>query len=334
MIDNMIMCAKCEDSRATMYCVNDDAYLCQVCDEEHHANPLGAKHVRQRIDTVYKTQVSGTSFDDVAVVPQLGGQDDLFSSDVLFPEVDMPSMKTEDLGQFDDLFSCLPDDAAFGVVPQSTDMVPQAPNMVPQNNVFIKSSKMSQHDVMPEMNEEHVMVPQMVPCLEGEVEPLAFIDVDAPVVEEKEEEEMRGEKRRRAVHGAYNDDDDFEYSSFLEDEEDDNDDADFYVTPRRVGSRSRRLTRRTMTNHQNAQHLSAHMVEEPELTREERVARYRAKRARRCFQKTIRYQSRKAYAEIRPRIKGRFVSHEEYAEYMAQKQQEEQQQEAVVPGSC
>eukprot|EP00889_Picochlorum_renovo_P001530 jgi/Picre1/28560/NNA_003962.t1 len=77
-------------SRATMYCVNDDAYLCQVCDEEHHANPLGAKHVRQRIDTVYKTQVSGTSFDDVAVVPQLEGQDDLFSSDVLFPEVDVP----------------------------------------------------------------------------------------------------------------------------------------------------------------------------------------------------------------------------------------------------
>lgn len=56
---------------------------------------------------------------------------------------------------------------------------------------------------------------------------------------------------------------------------------------------------------------------EPELTREERVQRYREKRARRNFRKTIRYQSRKAYAEIRPRIKGRFVSPEEYAAYMA-----------------
>lgn len=311
------MCAKCEDSRATMYCVNDDAYLCHVCDEEHHANPLGAKHVRQRLDTVFKTEVSATSFDDVAVVPQLGGQDGLFSSDVLFPEMDMPSMKTEDLGQFDDLFSCLPHDGSYGVVPQSRDMMET-------NHVFIKSSKASQHDVM---------VPQMVPCLEGEMEPLAFIDVDVFEGEEQQEEERKVEKRRRTVQGAYNDDDEFDYSSFLEDEEDDNDDADFYVTPRRVGSRSRRLTRRTMANHQNAQeNFSAHMIDEPELTREERVARYRAKRARRCFQKTIRYQSRKAYAEIRPRIKGRFVSHEEYAEYKAQKQQQEQQQEAVVPG--
>uniref|UniRef100_A0A0E0ASV3 CCT domain-containing protein n=1 Tax=Oryza glumipatula TaxID=40148 RepID=A0A0E0ASV3_9ORYZ len=41
--------------------------------------------------------------------------------------------------------------------------------------------------------------------------------------------------------------------------------------------------------------------------REERVRRYREKRKNRKFQKTIRYASRKAYAEARPRIKGRFV---------------------------
>lgn len=39
--------------------------------------------------------------------------------------------------------------------------------------------------------------------------------------------------------------------------------------------------------------------------------RYREKRKRRTFEKTIRYQSRKAYAEIRPRIKGRFATKEE-----------------------
>jgi hypothetical protein len=47
------------------------------------------------------------------------------------------------------------------------------------------------------------------------------------------------------------------------------------------------------------------------LTRKERVARYREKRKRRTFEKTIRYQSRKAYAEVRPRIKGRFATKEE-----------------------
>nr|GEU54287.1 zinc finger protein CONSTANS-LIKE 5 [Tanacetum cinerariifolium] len=41
--------------------------------------------------------------------------------------------------------------------------------------------------------------------------------------------------------------------------------------------------------------------------REARVMRYREKRKNRKFEKTIRYASRKAYAETRPRIKGRFA---------------------------
>ncbi|RRT55490.1 hypothetical protein B296_00045314 [Ensete ventricosum] len=45
--------------------------------------------------------------------------------------------------------------------------------------------------------------------------------------------------------------------------------------------------------------------------REARVLRYREKRKNRRFVKTIRYASRKAYAETRPRIKGRFVKRSE-----------------------
>ncbi|PWZ22012.1 Zinc finger protein CONSTANS-LIKE 3 [Zea mays] len=41
--------------------------------------------------------------------------------------------------------------------------------------------------------------------------------------------------------------------------------------------------------------------------REARLMRYREKRKNRRFDKTIRYASRKAYAETRPRIKGRFA---------------------------
>ncbi|XP_021723810.1 zinc finger protein CONSTANS-LIKE 4-like [Chenopodium quinoa] len=43
------------------------------------------------------------------------------------------------------------------------------------------------------------------------------------------------------------------------------------------------------------------------MDREARVLRYREKRKNRKFEKTIRYASRKAYAETRPRIKGRFA---------------------------
>ncbi|KAI4377669.1 hypothetical protein MLD38_015258 [Melastoma candidum] len=47
------------------------------------------------------------------------------------------------------------------------------------------------------------------------------------------------------------------------------------------------------------------------MDREARVMRYREKRKNRKFEKTIRYASRKAYAEARPRIKGRFVKQRE-----------------------
>ncbi|KAH0671182.1 hypothetical protein KY285_025404 [Solanum tuberosum] len=47
------------------------------------------------------------------------------------------------------------------------------------------------------------------------------------------------------------------------------------------------------------------------LDREARVMRYREKRKNRKFEKTIQYASRKAYAETRPRIKGRFAKRTE-----------------------
>ncbi|URD86701.1 Zinc finger protein CONSTANS-LIKE [Musa troglodytarum] len=45
--------------------------------------------------------------------------------------------------------------------------------------------------------------------------------------------------------------------------------------------------------------------------REAKVMHYREKRKNRRFKKTIRYASRKAYAQARPRIKGRFVKQSE-----------------------
>ncbi|CAH9107986.1 unnamed protein product [Cuscuta europaea] len=47
------------------------------------------------------------------------------------------------------------------------------------------------------------------------------------------------------------------------------------------------------------------------VDREAKVLRYREKRKNRKFEKTIRYASRKAYAETRPRIKGRFAKRSE-----------------------
>nr|AGO03827.1 CCT-domain protein [Sorghum bicolor]AGO03833.1 CCT-domain protein [Sorghum bicolor] len=41
--------------------------------------------------------------------------------------------------------------------------------------------------------------------------------------------------------------------------------------------------------------------------REAKLMRYKEKRMMRCYEKQIRYASRKAYAQVRPRVKGRFA---------------------------
>jgi zinc finger protein CONSTANS len=77
-----------------------------------------------------------------------------------------------------------------------------------------------------------------------------------------------------------------------------------------------------------------HVGSEKPLGREERVMRYREKRKRRTFEKTIRYQSRKAYAEIRPRIKGRFATKEEVAAMKAAGTFPHMPEDLVVPVIC
>ncbi|XP_013621617.1 PREDICTED: zinc finger protein CONSTANS-LIKE 5 [Brassica oleracea var. oleracea] len=72
------------------------------------------------------------------------------------------------------------------------------------------------------------------------------------------------------------------------------------------GTTSVPFNRRTITT------STATTGEQPSsMDREARVLRYREKRKNRKFEKTIRYASRKAYAESRPRIKGRFAKRTE-----------------------
>uniref|UniRef100_A0A0A9D1Y1 CCT domain-containing protein n=1 Tax=Arundo donax TaxID=35708 RepID=A0A0A9D1Y1_ARUDO len=64
--------------------------------------------------------------------------------------------------------------------------------------------------------------------------------------------------------------------------------------------------------------------------REARLMRYREKRKNRRFEKTIRYASRKAYAETRPRIKGRFAKR---ADHDADADDVDAETEVAVPSA-
>ncbi|KAJ3694778.1 hypothetical protein LUZ60_000155 [Juncus effusus] len=65
----------------------------------------------------------------------------------------------------------------------------------------------------------------------------------------------------------------------------------------------------TMTDISNCHLFPGSSIQtNPQFDREARVMRYKEKKKTRKFEKTVRYASRKAYAEARPRIKGRFAN--------------------------
>nr|AER41582.1 CCT+motif+family+protein [Oryza brachyantha] len=53
--------------------------------------------------------------------------------------------------------------------------------------------------------------------------------------------------------------------------------------------------------------LNPNMVVGATVEREAKLMRYKEKRKKRCYEKQIRYASRKAYAQMRPRVRGRFA---------------------------
>lgn len=70
------------------------------------------------------------------------------------------------------------------------------------------------------------------------------------------------------------------------------------------------------------------------LGREARLLRYKQKKKHLRFEKTIRYASRKAYAESRPRYKGRFIKQQadEYSKAAGVNRNGKRSQ-AVVPAA-
>jgi hypothetical protein len=258
----------------------------------------------------------GFDCDDVAVVPQMTVDDGI--SSMMFPTSNTrSSLDLFQLGEFGgpieteaeaekangskfvpvDLPSLELADLDFAV-PEPLAEAPAAPavSTMPTLGEFIPNSL---PDLIMESEDEDVEADDAaVPTFPVR----AKATMTKPTVARKT---LSSAKRSRtAGHGYARSD--FAYSNEWESDGAESDDE--YVAPRR----GRRVSRRPAAR-------SAGALEEADnLTREERVARWLEKKKRRVFKKTVRYESRKQYADKRPRIKGRFVAPEIYAAYMAQ----------------
>ncbi|CAK9138502.1 unnamed protein product [Ilex paraguariensis] len=267
------MCEVCEQSPATVTCKADAASLCVTCDRDiHSANPLARRHQRFPVVPFY---------DSAAVVKNHhdshGGDDD--ASEKYFSDVDGGTEEAE---------------AASWLLTNPN------PNKV--IDVFDEMDSYLDLDLMSGDGKQQIQNHQQYSCGADRVVPVHGEDglrrpqVEGPVVDgfPTSEVDYSGSKPF-----MYN----FTSQSISQSVSSSSLDVGVVPDHNAMADVSNSFAVKNTTD----------TVPNPlcGMDREARVMRYREKRKNRKFEKTIRYASRKAYAETRPRIKGRFAKRSE-----------------------
>lgn len=272
-------CALCKIAAAVVYCVNDDANLCAHCDKElHSSNPLAARHDRQCLAAKVHDA-------DSFALPTLEVSEE--------PGV-VPQMPDLGASIFED---CFPGFES---------------NIMSANPVSLFED---QENLLNLGDFGSVMSDAVVPLFSKDKEEQTFFNFlknnQAPLRNNQWDSPSFDFAMVPQITPAI-----------------DFDNEDFHLAPTKAERRPRNGMAHThgdpsfrsvgTRRNPEGRAVALDMPEERELTRAERVARWREKRSRRNFQRRVRYESRKAYADVRPRIKGRFVSPEEFAAYVAE----------------
>ncbi|KAL4325214.1 hypothetical protein GQ457_11G016390 [Hibiscus cannabinus] len=272
-----LVCEVCEQAPAHVTCKADAAALCVTCDRDiHSANPLARRHERVPLAPFYGSVKPDTAFNFL---------DDRYFSDV---DGDAENSSREEA------------EAASWLLPNPNNhKTHESPDVNTGQYVFSEMDPYLDLDygsVDPKMEARDHDQEQNSSATDGVV-PVQNKTVQAPVVNDHcFDSDFTTPK---AFPYDYN----YNYNPHCLSHSLSSSSLDVGVVP--DGS--------TMTDISvpcgkwSTESTLQTVVQLSSAEREARVLRYREKRKNRKFEKTIRYASRKAYAEVRPRIKGRFA---------------------------
>ncbi|EOY29267.1 CONSTANS-like 4 [Theobroma cacao] len=265
------VCEVCEQAPAHVTCKADAAALCVTCDRDiHSANPLARRHERVPVTPFYDSVNSVPAVKPNGVVN--------FLDERYFSEVDGDADVSREEAE-----------AASWLLPNPNHKAVESPDVNTGQYVFSEMDPYLDLDyghVDPKMEAQE----QNSSGTDGVV-PVQSKSVQAPMVNDHcFDLDFTGSKPFAYGYNAHCVSHSVSSSSL-----------DVGVVPdgSAMTDISNPYGRGAESTHQTVQLSSA--------DREARVLRYREKRKNRKFEKTIRYASRKAYAEMRPRIKGRFA---------------------------
>ncbi|KAI3692459.1 hypothetical protein L6452_32275 [Arctium lappa] len=298
------MCEVCEQAPASVTCKADAAALCVTCDRDiHSANPLALRHERFPVVPFY---------DPATTVSKIGGGGDNnnnnnhhhylsdFDVNVAGTEAEEaeaaswllpnPNLNKIADGSDDDNNLKSESEYMFNEIDPYLDIDLKTPNQKP--NQILHRYNSPTDGVVPVQNKNnnhHYQIPPHAHVSSDVVvEGLPAYDID-----------YTGSKPF-----MYN----FTSQSISQSVSSSSLEIEVGVVPDHNAAMAD-----VSNNHHHHQQSSGEVYPSPALgfDREARVLRYREKRKNRKFEKTIRYASRKAYAETRPRIKGRFAKRTE-----------------------
>ncbi|KAL0359795.1 UNVERIFIED_CONTAM: Zinc finger protein CONSTANS-LIKE 5 [Sesamum angustifolium] len=281
------MCEVCEQAPAAVTCKADAAALCVTCDRDiHSANPLAGRHERVAVVPFYDTAESVVMKSAAAalLVPAGDCNSNIFVAD----PPSQPDRKLDTNGYIPD--SWIP------TSPIITAKLPaEAPDLKSMELLFQDSDQLL--DFQNYQISSQPYSDSVVP-----VQTTIKLPVPARLTRDHSSENRFEIDFTRSNINAYNS----SYTTASLSHSVSSSSMDVGVVP--DGSSLSEISYPFSRNINSSVDLNGNQGSQVVgMDREARVLRYKEKRKNRKFEKTIRYASRKAYAETRPRIKGRFA---------------------------
>ncbi|KAL9154700.1 hypothetical protein ABFS82_10G133400 [Erythranthe guttata] len=288
------MCEVCEQAPAVVTCKADAAALCVTCDRDiHAANPLASRHERVQVVPFYDTAESVMMKSTAAaalLLPPVGdcNHSSIFAAAAPPPPPPPPHMEQQN--------AYIPDSWI------SMNPIITAAKLIPAENPDLKSMELLFQDSDQFLDFDNYQISSqpftdsVVPIQTATIEP----PVPARLGHEHSPEDRFDIDFAGSNINSYN-----SYTTHSLSHSVSSSSMDVGVVPEgnSMSEISYSLGRTINSSGDGSQVVG--------MDREARVLRYKEKRKNRKFEKTIRYASRKAYAETRPRIKGRFAKRTE-----------------------
>ncbi|XP_060171597.1 zinc finger protein CONSTANS-LIKE 5-like [Lycium barbarum] len=281
------MCEVCEQAAASVTCRADAAALCVTCDRDiHSANPLAQRHERIPVVPFYDPVESIVKSTAATLLFSTNGSNDINTTTTATTGIIAPTC----IGHHEKDYNTdpwIPPNTITSKLPLNTE-IKSMDFLFPESESFLDFDYSASIDTQSQL--QYNSANDSVVPVQTTTKPIPFHHQENHFEIDFTQSHIKSYNTPSLSHSVS--------SSSL----------DVGIVP--DGSSISEISHPFIKNVNNNLDL-ANSANQGEkligLDREARVLRYREKKKNRKFEKTIRYASRKAYAEKRPRIKGRFA---------------------------